>query len=268
MKAILVTNDDGCRSAGFIALILELSRENHQVVGVAPETGRSWIGKAISAHKKLRIKKMRMQGLEVFMTNGTPADCVQLGVYHLLSSRPLLVVSGINIGLNIGTARMLSSGTLGATMEATLLGIPSIAVSLMIPSSVRSSLNLYRKQSCGVFYQASSITSRIVKIIIENQMLGDIGLLSVNIPYGATLESDIEITKPFRAPYGQLFHKQWGGYIHKTPVIQFNDMDDDMDDDFDIKAIRNGKISITPVDLSLVLNEDLIRLRGLLKKHW
>jgi len=260
MGIVLVTNDDGYRSAGFIALLEELSK-CYEVLAVAPVTGRSWTGKSVSTRKKLRVKKRRVYGNDVFLVNGTPADCVQIGLYHLLSDKPLFVVSGVNIGLNIGNARMLSSGTLGAAMESALLGLPSVAVSLMIPQLIRANVNFYDYEACSVFHESARITDKIIKLIMSNQSVRDVKLLSVNIPYDATVDSELMVTKPFKSPYGQLFYKSKGFYVHRTPDLKFMDLEEDSD----LKAIHDGKISVTPVDLSLVSDRDVVLLRGIIK---
>jgi len=122
MTTVLITNDDGYKSAGFLPLVKEFAKE-FSVVPVVPDHEKSWIGKAITKNKKLRVKKIKRDNVDLFLLNGTPADCTQIGLYHIAKHRPDLVVSGINIGLNIGTARMLSSGTIGAAIEASFEGI-------------------------------------------------------------------------------------------------------------------------------------------------
>ena len=136
MTDILVTNDDGYKSAGFVPLVKELSKK-YSVTAVVPDRGRSWIGKAITTKKELKIKKITYDGVEMFLLNGTPADCVQIGLYDIVDTRPKMVISGINIGLNIGQARTLSSGTIGAAIEGSIDGVRAIASSLSIPVNIR-----------------------------------------------------------------------------------------------------------------------------------
>ena len=84
MTEILVTNDDGYTSAGFVALVKELSKD-YAVTAVVPDRGRSWIGKAITTKKELKIKKITYDGVEMFLLDGTPADCVQIGLYDIVT---------------------------------------------------------------------------------------------------------------------------------------------------------------------------------------
>ena len=121
---ILVTNDDGIASPGVHA-VADALRALGEVWIVAPDRERTAVGHAVTLHKPLRITKM---GLRVFMVNGTPVDCVNLALAKILPTYPVLIVSGINRGGNLGDDVMYS-GTVSAALEGTVLGIPSMAVS-------------------------------------------------------------------------------------------------------------------------------------------
>jgi len=262
MKRILVTNDDGYNSAGYMPLIKALTK-NASVIAVAPDCGKSWTGKAITTKKTLKVKKVRIGETEIFTINGNPADCVQIGLYNISSSRPDLVVSGINIGPNIGNARMLSSGTVGAAMEASLDGLKAVASSLLIPISIKNTADFYSTKTYPIFKQAADITAKIAGIIQENDFK-DVDLFSINIPFDATIDSDLEITKPFTTPYGQLFHKNRDGFVLKTPRVEFKNMEQKTD----IKAVYDEKISITPVSLSLVSSSSFKTVENIISKSW
>jgi 5'-nucleotidase len=131
---ILATNDDGINSKFLIRLVEALSQEC-EVVTCAPDGERSWIGHAITRHQTLEPKKLKKYpGKEAYSVNGTPADCVNLAVGNLLEREPDVVVSGINLGYNVTMPMILSSGTVGAAMEGSLLGLRSMAVSLALPN--------------------------------------------------------------------------------------------------------------------------------------
>jgi 5'-nucleotidase len=125
MPVILVTNDDGVTSPG-IHVLAEALRPLGDVVVVAPTQEASAIGHALTLRRPLRIETI---GPGVYGVDGTPTDCVNLGVDIVLKAKPDLVVSGINKGWNIGDD-VTYSGTVAGAMEAALLGIPGIAVSL------------------------------------------------------------------------------------------------------------------------------------------
>src|ERR1700704_2274185 len=125
MLRILVTNDDGYRSAGVDALAGAL-REIGEVTIVAPTTEASAIGHALTLRRPLRLETF---GERVFAVDGTPTDCVNIAITTVLKANPDLVVSGINKGWNLGDD-ITYSGTVSGAFEAALLGVPSIAVSL------------------------------------------------------------------------------------------------------------------------------------------
>ena len=126
MALLLVTNDDGIHAAGLAALAEALA-ELGEVWVIAPEREQSACGHALTLHRPLRAVPM---GERRFAVNGTPSDCVNLAVLGFLPERPVVVVSGINHGGNLGDD-VTYSGTVSAAMEATLLGVPAVAVSLL-----------------------------------------------------------------------------------------------------------------------------------------
>src|SRR5499433_3910035 len=121
---ILVTNDDGIHAPGLGALADALTPLG-EVYVVAPDREQSAVGHALTLHRPLRVDRL---GDRRFAVNGTPSDCVNLGVLGLLPETPVLVASGINHGSNLGDD-VTYSGTVSAAMEGTLLGVPSMAVS-------------------------------------------------------------------------------------------------------------------------------------------
>ncbi|MCL4500102.1 MAG: 5'/3'-nucleotidase SurE, partial [Chloroflexi bacterium] len=126
---ILVTNDDGVDSEGLLRLKQALSSIG-EVVVIAPETNWSAAGHTKTLQKPLRVTDVRLpDGDPAFVTDGTPTDCVSLGVLGILDRKPDLVVAGINKGPNLGDD-VTYSGTVAAAIEGVIWGIPSIAVSL------------------------------------------------------------------------------------------------------------------------------------------
>ncbi len=171
---ILVSNDDGIFSPGIKALGLAM-RALGEVYVVAPDVEQSAVGHGITVRRPLRFKHTQSAGfgeIPAYRVDGTPADCVVLGV-HLLG-RPDLLVSGINIGVNLGLD-LTHSGTVAAALEGTSLGIPSIAFSL----DTSEELN---------FAQAAEWAVRIAKKVAERGLPKGV-LLNVNFPAGAPGES-------------------------------------------------------------------------------
>ena len=125
MPLLLVTNDDGVHARG-LATLAEAVADLGDVYVLAPEREQSACGHALTLHRPLRVVDIRERWWAV---NGTPSDCVNLAILGFLPERPVLVLSGINHGSNLGDD-VTYSGTVSAAMEGTLLGVPSIAISL------------------------------------------------------------------------------------------------------------------------------------------
>ncbi|MCU0587766.1 MAG: 5'/3'-nucleotidase SurE [Syntrophobacteraceae bacterium] len=126
---ILLTNDDGIYAKGIEAIHLSLAAE-HDVTVVAPETEQSAVGHAITFLDPLRVKPVQRNGQFFgYALSGTPADCVKIAITELMKPPPQVVVSGINLGANVGV-NVIYSGTVSAATEAAVLGVPSVAVSM------------------------------------------------------------------------------------------------------------------------------------------
>jgi 5'-nucleotidase len=164
---ILLTNDDGIQAPGLWALY-ERFAPSHRMTVVAPDRERSAIGHAITLHAPIRADVVSMNGAKrAFAVDGTPADCVKLAVAELLAHLPDLVISGINPGANVGV-NINYSGTLAAAREATLYGIPAMAVSIQAKSP-----------SC--YDDAAVFVERLVREI-DQRGLPRGTLLNVNVP--------------------------------------------------------------------------------------
>src|SRR5437660_11438421 len=163
MPSLLVTNDDGVHAPGLTALEQALA-ELGDVYVLAPEREQSACGHALTLHRPLRVDRL---GERRFAVNGTPSDCVNLGVLGFLSERPVLVVAGVNHGTNLGDD-VTYSGTVSAAMEGTLLGVPSIAVSLVEGDE---------------FADAARVARQVAMRVLVSG-LPPMTLLNVNVPAG------------------------------------------------------------------------------------
>ena len=129
---IFLTNDDGINAPGLRALCAAFSAKGHRVTVVAPQTEQSGVSGSLHLHQPLRVHAVRDGNFSGLAVEGTPVDCVKLGLTTLLDERPDLVVSGLNAGCNMGTD-IYYSGTVGAAMEGALQGFPAIAFSRPVP---------------------------------------------------------------------------------------------------------------------------------------
>ena len=129
---ILITNDDGFNSSGIMAAKKAVEGLT-KIQVVAPATQQSGIGHALTLFEPIRVTSVTLSdGDHAFSVSGTPTDAVILGIYQLAEEKPELVISGINIGENLGKSELSTSGTIGAAMEAAVHGIPALSVSLQV----------------------------------------------------------------------------------------------------------------------------------------
>ena len=126
---VLIANDDGIFAPGIRALAKAAAAAGHRVTVFAPDEQRSAAGHSFYITKPLHAKPVEYDGIRAFSVDGTPADCARLGLYLLKDDPVDFVLAGINKGANRGAA-ILYSGTVGAAMEASLCGVPGLAVSL------------------------------------------------------------------------------------------------------------------------------------------
>jgi 5'-nucleotidase len=243
---ILITNDDGIYAPGLHSLKMALEKIADVLV-VAPDTEKSAVGHAITLSDPLRVfeveKNDRFFGYAV---NGTPADCIKLGLKCLIKKQPDVVVSGINMGPNTAT-NIIYSGTVSAAAEAVIMGIPGLAISLTsftIPE----------------FEYSCAIAIELVKKINQHG-LREGTLLNVNIP--AVKPDKIEgivITRQGKGRFEEFFDKR----IDPTNRIYYwlagKRMNLDSDDDVDDVVVRQNKVSITPIRYDLT---DTIMLKQL-----
>jgi 5'-nucleotidase len=241
---ILVTNDDGIHSKGIVALAKVL-REVGNIFVVAPDREESAIAHSLTLHRPLRVEKIKKN---YYAVDGTPADCVHLGVNILLPDRPRLIVSGINKGGNLGDD-VTYSGTVSAAFEGTLLGIPSIAISLVSRSHFK-------------FESAARFAVRVAKQVIRTGLPKDT-LLNINVPN--LNEEEIKSYKITRQ--GRWAHNG-SGVIEKTDPrgkkyywIGTGQFIFDKKKDTDFKAVSNGYISVTPLHLDLTNYSSIRQLK-------
>jgi len=126
---ILLTNDDGYQAAGIAQLVKTLQAAGHRISVSAPDRERSAASHGLSITAPLRVKNVVVEGAKGWAVDGTPADCVRLGMYLLRDDKPELCISGINQGSNLGGA-CIYSGTVHSAMEASMSGCPAIAASM------------------------------------------------------------------------------------------------------------------------------------------
>lgn len=261
MKHVLLTNDDGYNCVGFYPLLNEL-KKHHNLTVVAPKEQKSWVGKSISAHGEVGVEKITYEGHEIYTVQGTPADCVQIGLYDLAPSRPDFVVSGINVGENVGTGRILSSGTIGAAMEGAIDGVVSVAASLC--DTRDRNIDYFDRENYKYFENAAKIVVKVLALLENMKLPEGIDVVSINIPFDAAADADIEITVPYIEPYGKLFSGSETVFNHHGAPVKYENLKDGTD----LKAIYEGKVAVTPIDLRLATKEGVTYLQENFQPHW
>ena len=231
MPTILITNDDGVDAPGLVALHRALQPLG-EVVRVAPDRDQSGAGHALTLNHPLRIKQV---GEAVHVVDGTPTDCINLGIFHLLTRRPDLVVSGINPSPNLGDD-ITYSGTVSAAFEGTLLGVPSFAIS-------------YDGGSGRVrFDRPAALAANVARRVLA-EGLPENTLLNVNVPREG--EKGVRVTHQGRRVYSEGVVERidpMGRQYYWIGGVPPEWQDDPKSDHAAVKA---GYVSITPLRLDL-----------------
>ncbi len=243
--AILLSNDDGVASEGLKALQETLASLD-EVWVVAPDRDQSAVSHSLTLQRPLRIEQVAAR---TFVVDGTPTDCVNLAINGILSERPRLVVSGINRGANLGDD-ITYSGTVSAAMEATLLGVPAIAVSLVGTERFD-------------FSAAAEFSLRLATRLLREPLPTDT-LLNVNVPPLPAAEiKGFALTRQGKRRYGDAIVEKVDPRGKKYYWIGGNQLDFVDAEGTDFSAIHRGLISITPLHLDLTNYRSLAQMQHL-----
>lgn len=243
MKKILVTNDDGVQSEGIHALAAALARLG-EVTVVAPHIEASAIGHALTLRRPLRMTRVRDR---VYDVDGTPTDCVNIALTQLYTAKPDLVVSGINKGYNLGDD-VTYSGTVSGAFEGCLLGIPSLAVSLE------------RTADAYDFSHAATSAAAMAEAVLERGLPAQT-FLNLNVPTGrpggvrVTVQgkrNHVTVVNERIDPRGQAYYWIEEGENHW-----------ESHDRSDFQAVRDGYVSVTPLQPDLTAHDALAAIEAL-----
>lgn len=230
---VLLTNDDGIAAPGLKALFHEINKSFPSQV-IAPESEQSAVGHAITIYNPLRVKKFYSgDSFFGYAVSGTPADCVKIAVKSIMKKPPQLVISGINLGANIGT-NLIYSGTVSAATEASILNIPSFAISL----ATRINPD---------FTFAAEFAVKIAHLILENP-LPDGTSINVNIPAVPKEKiAGVRFVKQGKSRVVEKFDKRADPSGNTYYWMAGDMVPDENDQDADDSMIRQNIISITPI---------------------
>ena len=240
--SILLTNDDGVNSVGLWAAYDALT-PIADVTVVAPATQQSAVGRSISIFEPLRASQVVINGIPAWSVAGKPTDAVIIGLYALKLA-PTMVVSGINIGENLSFESIMTSGTVGAALEASNQGTKGIAFSLQVEDQGEKFDDpRYHGHS---FDAAKKVVRDVVSRVLAHGFSQHADVINVNIP--SEVKGGYEVTR--------LAHKLFLTGVEKRldprgrPYFWINGpLYDDADEGTDVHAIRKGNVSVTPITL-------------------
>lgn len=234
---ILISNDDGISSPGLSALANELKKIGDVTI-VAPTTEQSAVGHAITMKYPLRITDFYKNGdFFGYAVDGTPADCIKIGIRNIMKEPPDIVVSGINLGSNTAI-NIIYSGTVSAAREAAIMDVPSIAVSVT-------------SHEAKDFRFAAKFSSELAQMVATNKLAAGT-LLNVNVP---DLPEDqiagVLLTQQGKSKWDDIYEERKDPYGQKYYWLTGNLIQHDTTLETDQFAIRKNYVSVTPIHFDL-----------------
>jgi 5'-nucleotidase len=240
--SILLTNDDGVNSVGLWAAYEALA-PIAEVTVVAPATQQSAVGRSISIFEPLRANQITVNGTRAWSVAGKPTDAVIIGLYAL-KLEPTLVVSGVNIGENLSFESIMTSGTVGAALEASNQGPKAIAFSLQVEDQGdKFDDPRHHTQS---FDATKKVVKDVVTRVLDQGFCPSADVINVNIP--SEVKGGYEITRLAR----KLFHTGVEARFDPRGRSYYwinGPLYDDAEPGTDVHAVRKGNVSITPITL-------------------
>ncbi|MCR6657462.1 MAG: 5'/3'-nucleotidase SurE [Opitutus sp.] len=251
---LLLTNDDGIDSIFLHELVHALRRGGHELAVVAPATEQSWIGAAKSRHRSVHACAAdRGLGCPTWIVDGTPSDCVNIGLAHLLprTFQPEAVVSGINMGLNASLGFILASGTISGAWEGAVHGLPAIAFSQDLSAERFDRLKAAHNQPDAELHaflrdsaaRAAVLTPELLRDTPPRQFL----VHNVNLPLPCRADTPVRRTVPARVIVQGLFGPAADDGTHRF-VFNLGEDTSPSEPPTDRAALQAGEISHTVLD--------------------
>ena len=223
---------------------------------MAPATQQSGIGHALSLFEPIRVTPTKlMDGSEAYSVSGTPTDAVIIGIFEIVREKPDLLISGINIGENLGMSELTTSGTIGAAMEAAAHGVPALSVSLQV---TRGDIKFHDGHVDLDFSHAQKITRKVSKTIINKGLPDGVDFLNLNIP--STPDSNnIKLTKLGKRMYKIHIQKRLDPRGRPYYWIDGDPVEND-DLGTDVHTLKREKCAtLTPITLNSTSDMDLMK---------
>lgn len=249
---IFITNDDGYMAPGLLALREAVTKVG-EVWALVPDRNWSAASRTRVFHKPLRVSAVKLPNGElIYVSNGSPSDCVSLALMGLAPRRPDVVVAGINAGANLGRD-VTYSGTVAAAMEGAQAGLPAVAISMDVGPEA----------DVPDYIGAAKIAAQVVEYMLAERPLRPGCLLNINVPRGRpkgvritrlgnkTYRDELVVRKD---PRGRDYYWLSGEMLTEPPPGE---------EGTDVWAVLSGYVSITPLQLDLTAHPILDGLR-----HW
>ncbi len=252
---LLVTNDDGLDSVFLHELVHALDAAGHRLLVAAPAGEQSWIGAAKSRHRPVRSARTdRGFGCPTWAIDGTPSDCVNIALAHLLpADGPAIdgVVSGINIGRNTSLAFIIASGTIGGAWEGALHGLPAVALSQDIPmaafAQLRAAAGRPEPELHATVRVSARLAARLVPELLAQTAPQSFTVHNLNFPYPSQPDAPVRRTVPAHNVLPRIFAPADADGTHR---FDFNPGRDLSPPELvtDVAAVAAGAISHTVLD--------------------
>lgn len=258
-RHFFLTNDDGIDSI-FLHALAEALSPHATLTIVAPVGEQSWISKGISRYRTLQLENadhafpsaLSGSGHRIFRLNGTPADCVNVGLAHCCPTPPDLVISGINIGFNAGLPFILSSGTVAGALEGALHQVPALAFSMALPPEQFNLLKETPPRWTEATLQHLRTGAARAPEFLEEALRTDctkVLVHNINFPFPVAADTPVERTVPARLKIGALFQANPAGHFgFSFPGLP----DQALDPGTDSGALQNGLISHSLLNFDLL----------------
>ncbi|MGF1449078.1 MAG: 5'/3'-nucleotidase SurE [Opitutales bacterium] len=247
---LLISNDDGINSP-FLRLLVDAHQEAFEVTVVAPKHEQSWTGRSMTRRRPLTVETIEAYPVLAYSVDGTPVDCVNLALAHLLTRPPDAVLSGINVGINCSLTLFLNSGTVAAASEGALWGLPALAFSQQVPKPFFEAIAAGRQDEWPEVMQSVAVSARrsveFTRARLEDPTDSAAGRIdNINFPNPVTPESPVRRTPLWRRMAAPLFTQQadgrYGFGYQRGETLQ-------PDDDHDAAWLEKKHITHSVVEL-------------------
>jgi len=249
-QTILITNDDGIDSHFLRVLVEALQKAGYDTRVAAPLGEQSWISRALSRRREVALAEFTGFGCPAWSLDGTPTDCVNIALGHLLPEPPAAVVSGINLSTNVGLPHILASGTIAGALEGAFWGLPALAFSMELPRARLAEIRLKSGEvggsleeslRCAAARAADFVRERLAQLHADPAPT----VHNINFPAVTTTVTPVVRTRPAKLRLGALFARE----SPATFAFRYQDcLNEDPAPDGDQATVARGCISHSVLD--------------------